>query len=172
MRNVARERERAKCEPPMTPMIDIIFQLLLFFMLMPIEEPETYLTTNLPKFPGPNDSKGPEIVLRIKVGLFAEEPQGKGVTVELNQTQQIGSTIGTTFVTEADKHRYVRALFDKLENALSDMRGKGLALTTPVLISPTPDCRHEYVVAAFDAAVAARFTNIQFAVPTYMARAE
>jgi hypothetical protein len=52
------------------------------------------------------------------------------------------------------------------------MRGKGLALTTPVLISPTPDCRHEYVVAAFDAAVAARFTNIQFAVPTYMARAE
>ena len=171
MRNVARERGKVKIEPPMTPMIDIIFQLLLFFMLMPMDEPEAYLTTNLPKTSGPNQSR-PSDELRIKVGLFAEEPQGKGVTVELNQTQQIGSTLGTTFVTEADKHRYVRALFDKLENALSDMRGKGLALTTPVLISPTPDCRHEYVVAAFDAAVAARFTNIQFAVPTYMARAE
>jgi biopolymer transport protein ExbD len=169
MRNIARERDPVKCQPPMTPMIDIIFQLLLFFMLMPSwSGDEGYLTTNLPTTQGPNRADQ-STVPRIKIGLFDEEPRGEGVTVELNQTQSIGSTVGVQFGTEDDKKRYVRSLFDKLQAALRALKDSGLQADHPVLIAPTPAVQHQYVVGAFDAAVGARFTNIQFAVPGYLA---
>jgi biopolymer transport protein ExbD len=150
-------------------MIDIIFQLILFFMLMPTwPGDEGYLTTNLPRTEGPNRADQ-TTVPRIKIGLYDEEPRGEGVSVELNQTQAIGSTVGVQFGTEEDKRRYVRALFGKLQAALAALNREGLPPNHPVLIAPTPAVQHQYVVGAFDAAVAARFTNIQFAVPGYLA---
>ena len=166
-----RRGEPAKMQPPMTPMIDCVFNLLIFFLLTPsFTAGEAYLTTNLPRTEGPRRADQ-TTVPRIKIGLFDEEPKGEGITVELNQTQSIGSTAGVQFGTEDDKKRYVRSLFGKLQAALAALKDSGLPPDHPVLIAPTPEVRHHYVVSAFDAAVAARFTNIQFAVPGYSAPA-
>lgn len=142
----ARRAERAKMQPPMTPMIDCTFNLLIFFLLMPaFSLGEGFLTTNLPRSgtgpvpPGPR----PEM---IKIELF-DEAGGRDVSIVLGGTQALGSN------------------FQSLRAALQDMRARGVAAGTPVLISPTMATRHKWVVNAFDAAVAARFADIRFAVP-------
>jgi hypothetical protein len=93
--------------------------------------------------------------VRLKIELFAVgrslefEDGGKNeyVSIRFNETQDLGSN------------------FAALRSALDDQRSRGVKAETPILISPTMGCRHKWVVRAFDAAVAARFTNIQFAVP-------
>jgi biopolymer transport protein ExbD len=136
-----------RMQPPMTPMIDCIFQLLLFFLLTPsFSANEGYLTTNLPQSEGPNAGVQKHLE-RIKIGLEAEEPNSENVSITLNDTQSLGDN------------------FEGLLSALQAFRAQGIAADHPVLIAPNMDVRHKWVVAAFDMAVAARFTNIQFAVP-------
>jgi biopolymer transport protein ExbD len=148
MRSTSRKRENVKLQPPMTPMIDCIFQLLLFFMLMPSSAGrEGYLTTNLPKDQGPNPIPKQEILERVKIELLDEGNEGQGVSIILNETQSLGDN------------------FEGLRAALEGYRAQGLQPTHPILISPTMAVRHKFVVRAFDAAVTARFTSIHFAVP-------
>ena len=147
MRSISRKRENAKLQPPMTPMIDCIFQLLLFFMLMPTSTGrEGYLTTNLPKDQGPNPGVQTKME-RLKIELLDEGNEGEGVSIILNDTQSLGDN------------------FVGLRAALEGYRTQGLQPTHPILISPTMAVRHKFVVRAFDAAVTARFTSIHFAVP-------
>jgi biopolymer transport protein ExbD len=147
MRSTSRKRENVKLQPPMTPMIDCIFQLLLFFMLMPSSAGrEGYLTTNLPKDQGPNPTTQKDME-RIKIELLDEGNEGEGVSIFLNDTQSLGDN------------------FEGLRAALEGYRAQGLQPTHPILISPTMAVRHKFVVRAFDAAVTARFTSIHFAVP-------
>ena len=148
MRNTGRTRKKVKLQPPMTPMIDCIFQLLIFFMLMPtFQSREGYLTTNLPRDQGPNPTRPEENPERIKIELLDEGNEGQGVSIVLNDTQSLGDN------------------FEGLRAALEGYRAQGLQPTHPVLISPTMAVRHKFVVKAFDAAVTARFTSIHFAVP-------
>jgi biopolymer transport protein ExbD len=148
--------EPAKMQPPMTPMIDCVFNLLIFFILTPsFALSEGFLTTNLPTSSGPVPGEKQLTEVRLKIELFnvgrsgEQEDDGKNefVSIIFNETQNLGSN------------------FAALRSALEDKRSQGVAATTPILISPTMGCRHKWVVRAFDAAVAARFTNIQFAVP-------
>ncbi len=148
MRNVARKREKKQIEPPMTSMIDIIFLLLIFFMLTPsFQGDEAYLTTNLPTNVGPNMGPSNPDIPRIKITLYDEGPEYKDVSIVLNETQSLGTN------------------FDALRSELVRLRNQGLPPDHPVLINPTMAVRHKWVVRAFDTAIAARFTNIQFAVP-------
>jgi hypothetical protein len=84
---------------------------------------------------------------RIKIELRVPEDDPKGITIVLNEKKNLGTD------------------FEALAEALQDLRESGLKADHPVLISPWMSCRHEWVVKAFDAAVAARFTNVHFAVP-------
>ncbi len=147
MRNISRKREKVKLEPPMTPMIDIIFQLLIFFLLTPtFQAHEGYLTTNLPKTSGPVEGEEQKKIERIKIGL--EDTYGPDeIVIVLNDTQVLGNN------------------FDTLEAMLRDYQGRGIAPDHPVLIAPQMSVKHKWVVKAFDAAILARFTNIHFAVP-------
>jgi biopolymer transport protein ExbD len=142
----AKRAERPKMQPPMTPMIDCTFNLLVFFILAPsLALSEGFLTTNLPRSgPGPVPPDPPPEM--ITIGLF-DEAGGQGVSIVLGGTQALGSS------------------FPLLRAALQDMRARGVAADTPILISPTMATRHKWVVSAFDAAVAARFADIRFAVP-------
>jgi len=147
MRSTSRKREKVKIQPPMTPMIDCIFQLLIFFMLMPtFQSREGYLTTNLPRDQGPNPTTQKDME-RLKIELLDEGNEGEGVSIVLNDTQSLGDN------------------FEGLRSALEGYRAQGLQPTHPILISPTMAVRHKFVVRAFDAAVTARFTSIHFAVP-------
>lgn len=153
---MGRRDEPQKMQPPMTPMIDCTFNLLIFFILTPsFSLTEGFLTTNLPTSSGPVAGKPQLTEVRLKIELFAVgrsgefEDGGKNeyVAIRFNETQDMGSN------------------FAALRSALEDKRSQGVKAETPILISPTMGCRHKWVVRAFDAAVGARFTNIQFAVP-------
>lgn len=142
-----RREDPPKMQPPMTPMIDCIFQLLLFFLLTPsFSANEGYLTTNLPQAEGPNMGLQKHLE-RVKIGLEAVDPSSENVSITLNDTQSLGDNFAGLF------------------GALDAYRDQGIAADHPVLIAPNMDVRHKWVVRAFDMAVAARFTNIQFAVP-------
>ena len=146
MRSTGRTREKVKIRPPMTPMIDIIFQLLIFFLLtssFPLHE--GYLTTNLPRYSGPNDGRLP-IPDMLKVGLVQRGASGSEVEIFFDG-------------------RLVLPDFRALEAELRGLRARGLAPDYPILIAPTAGVRHKWVVRAFDAITAARFRKICFAVP-------
>lgn len=144
---IRKPRKPDRMQPPMTPMIDCTFNLLIFFILTPSMATEGYLTTNLPTTSGPVAGKDQKNVLRIKIELQCEGAKGEDVRIVFNETTDLGVN------------------FDALKVALDEKRAAGLAANTPVLISPDMGTRHKWVVKAFDAAVAARFTEIHFAVP-------
>jgi biopolymer transport protein ExbD len=145
---VTRRAATQPLQPPMVPMISLMFQLLLFFVLMPSNQSDGYLTTNLPKTEGPVKGLQPIIEKRIKLEIFVlnDDPRGENIEICLNENQYLGTN------------------FDALRDGLIELRARGMG-EYPVLISPMMATQHKWVVKAFDAAVAARFTNIQFAVP-------
>ena len=148
MAKVLKREQSPKMQPPMTPMIDCVFQLIIFFMLMPnFQAGEGYLTTNLPTTSGPVAGKEQKDVQRIKIELEVPDDDDKSVNIILNENQVFGRN------------------FEGLLAALQGLKARGLAADHPVLISPWMGTRHKWVVRAFDMAVAARFTNIHFAVP-------
>ncbi len=148
MARATRRSGPPKMQPPMTPMIDCIFQLLLFFVLTPaLMANEAYLTTNLPQV-GPGEwPPSPGIPEPVRVALGAAGPRDENVTIVLNGIESLGDN------------------FQGLQAALEAYRARGLAAGHPVLIAPDAGVRHKWVVRAMDAAVGARFSSIQFAVP-------
>ena len=144
---IKRATKAAKMQPPMTPMIDCVFNLLIFFMLTPSSTSEGYLTTNLPNNTGPVANRDQKDIKRIKIELIAEGARGENVSIVLNETQNLGAN------------------FEGLRAALEQLRAQGLPPDHPVLIQPDMATRHKWVVKAFDQAVASRFTAIHFAVP-------
>jgi biopolymer transport protein ExbD len=145
---VNRPKAPANMQPPMTPMIDATFNLLIFFLLTPsFSMTEGYLTSNLPTSSGPVAGMPTIPVVRIKVELMDEGVKGDQCSIVFAESQNLDDN------------------FDALRAALEEKRAQGLAANTPVLISPTMRCHHKWVVKAFDACVQARFTEIHFAVP-------
>jgi biopolymer transport protein ExbD len=144
---VLKPKRPADMQPPMTPMIDCTFNLLIFFLLTPsFSLVEGYLTTNLPMSGQHRMEVGPP-PLPLKVELIDQGDRGEGVEIILPGGRSLGAD------------------FAALRTALKDMQQRGLAADTPVLLSPTTRCRHKWVVEAFDSVVAARFMDIRFAVP-------
>ena len=50
----------------------------------------------------------------------------------------------------------------KLLDGMQEKNGGSFADTNPIIIQPTPDVRWQHVVNAFNAAMAARYSNIAF----------
>ncbi len=128
-----------------TPMIDVVFLLLIVFLLMPSDEGRAYLTTGLPDL-GVGEGAPPDY-MPVEIELRVPEANKEGVAIVLNHRRALGRD------------------FRGLLAALEDLRARGLPAEHPVLIRPQWACRHKWVVRAFDVAVGARFANIQFAVP-------
>jgi len=144
-----RARKATRMQLPMTPMIDCVFNLLIFFLLTPsLARAEGYLTTNLPLETGPNNREvRPIINVAVRIELIDEGPRGEDVSIVLNDSQSLGSNFGA------------------LGAALRQEREAGLAANARVLIAPTMRCHHKWVVKAIDEVVAARFGNVCFSVP-------
>ncbi|MFO8012028.1 MAG: biopolymer transporter ExbD [Phycisphaerae bacterium] len=139
---------RGRLRGHMAPMIDIVFLLLIFFLLAPLQDAgQAYLTTNLPRFEGPNVGLPPEEYRAVDIELRVPESNQDGVGIVLNHRRRFGQD------------------FRGLLAALEHLRQRGLAADYPVRIAPAAACRHKWVVRAFDVAVAARFNRIQFTVP-------
>ena len=78
-------QEAEKIEPQMAPMIDVVFQLLIFFMLtLNIVEPEGDFNVNMPITDNASAAEDPKIVPEIKVRMIANE-DGSLNTIRLGQ---------------------------------------------------------------------------------------
>lgn len=134
------------------PMIDVIFNLLIYFVVTAsFSVEEGVLTLKLPQGSGaPEQSLAPpdqplEITLRS-----AQARIGPGVAIVL-QNQPFRGDFGE-----------LAAQLTSMQ--FNDHNPAGLyKADNPVLIRPEGEVRWQYVVDAFNAAVAARYTNVSFA---------
>jgi len=154
MKMPGRERRgKGKSELMMTPMIDIVFNLVIFFLLMPsFEAKEGYLPTNLPKTTGVHKKK----VIKeqtFRIDLLHIEPWD-------DPANQADCIIMLNRTEIADNKGLRERLTDAFNGMSEEERKKA-----PVTISPDMVVWQKHVVAAFDAAIDAGFKNIRFTVP-------
>lgn len=150
MAKTIRPPKRLILQPPLVPVIDVVFNLLIFFMCIPNAVAGAgYLTTNLPKEGGSLPKGVVDVPPHVKVTLESADGHGSGILIAIDDTLSLGDG------------------FEQLAATLHSMRVRGLAPDYPILLAPTMEVKLKYVVNAFDAVVAAQFTNIQFQCPTY-----
>ena len=146
---VSQRRQRAesppKMQPPLTPMIDVTFQLLLFFILtFTFRSAEGLIPGTLPEGEQGRQAVGVEesiyIILRP-----ADVHTGLGVVYEMK---------GRNLPLHDAQALYV---------ALQARRDALQSTDIPVVIEPGGDVLWEHVVNAFNQAVRAKFKKIGFA---------
>lgn len=136
-----RGREETKMQPPLTPMIDVTFQLLLYFLLTSTFQPgEGQIPGSLPSRGGATSPRPP-----IRIVLRPRGANHEYVSYEVDNLAAI------------DKQEELFTILRKRQNSGS------VTNETPVQIQPWTSVRWKYVVAAFNAAVRARYKNVGFA---------
>jgi len=135
VRNVQRHGEE-KVELQMTPMIDIVFQLLIFFiMTFKIASLEGDFSITMPQAPSegqPDPTQLPPIVVRMQANQ-----QGELVSVQLN-----AKTLGQKYPFEQLRNE-IRAI-------IGDERGPGSA-ETEVELDCDYNLKYAYVIEAITA---------------------
>ena len=135
-----RARPKQKMQPPLTPMIDVTFQLLIFFLLaFQLRQPEGPIPASLPKELGGEIRPRPvHIVIR---------PVGDNNNDALY---------------EIDRHPTPTADPNEVYNVLQARRESAGTNKVPVIIKPTEDVKWRFVIEAFNAAVRAKLENVTF----------
>lgn len=138
-----RPRGSANLQPPMTPMIDVTFQLLLFFLLTcEFREPEGMIPGTLPGGgPPPGDVVPLPDAIHIRLIPSADR-----------QSASYQLTGVSTVITS------VRELGNLLQVRQEQLGSREV----PVVIFPNPDVPWGFVVEAFNQAKRARFSKIGF----------
>jgi biopolymer transport protein ExbD len=133
----------ASVQPPLTPMIDVTFQLLLYFLLTSTFQPnEGEIPGTLPRAGAQSTDDPPLQPIRVTLspeGMMAENAQ-----------YRVGRLAPVTTAEE---------LFE----ALARQRRKFPDADVPVVIKPQGDVRWQFVTEVFNAAVRAKFKKIAFA---------
>ncbi|MSR69316.1 MAG: hypothetical protein EXS17_03100 [Phycisphaerales bacterium] len=147
--NNRRAAQGSRVSLAMTPMIDVVFLLLVFFVCtVRFERREEVYQLDLPARAVTADPLAlQESPLQLRVGVRA----GDHCALELS----------------ADGIVRTAASFDELAKLLEQLQrhdGEGLfERSHPVLVVPAPDCQWQDAVDAFNAAVRAGYANIGFA---------
>jgi biopolymer transport protein ExbD len=141
-----------RVELAMTPMIDIVFNLVIFFLLMPsFEAAEGYLPTNLPNTMGDDLSAPSPDGIRIDLE-HVERGRNSASQARVYLNRELVGDVAT-----------LRARLRETGRRLSASNASGKK--PPVTIAPDMAVWHKHVVAAFDAAIDAGFTDIRFTPP-------
>ena len=142
----SRDMKPASFTLNMTSMIDVVFQLLIYFVITAsFVMGEGVITANFPSGSGPSqpDPLDPKQPIRITLSSRGES----GYRLDVDRAPTAPSTFG------------------ELAKMLEGMQvGKGgfFEADNPVVIAPSGDVRWQHVVNAFNAAVRARYKNIAF----------
>ncbi len=139
-----RGRAEAKLQPPLTPMIDVTFQLLLYFLLTINYRPsEGQIPGSLPLEVG--------VAVKIKIPLkpirIVLQPRGPNRESVQYEVDNLPPT-------------------DNANELYLSLMGRQKAIGSdeaPVVIRARGDVRWKFVVEVFNAAVRAKFKNIGFA---------
>ncbi len=137
-----RPRPKPKMQPPLTPMIDVTFQLLIFFLLaFQLRQPEGPIPASLPQ-----TGTGTKVDTRLAKPIhIVIRPVGDD-----DALYEIGGYPTPT----ADPDE----VYSVLQSRKDSMGPK-----VPVIIKPTEDVKWRFVIEAFNAAVRARLENVAFA---------
>ena len=129
-----------------TSMIDIVFLLLIFFILQPFKEPENRLGADLPQDgSGPASSLEPPIKpIQIQIEFNRRNPDAAVFRIG-DETRRVNG--GPTAFRHIAKH-------------LKDLSGGNLE--TPVAIMPHGDVHFEHVLSALDACYEAKMPKVKF----------
>ena len=130
-------------QPPMTPMIDCVFQLLLFFLLTcQFRVQEGQIKANLPNIAGPQ--MAPEIPVEpLRINLTPQGSDNEGVVIDI-----VGNRSPSGMA--------------ELYGMLRELQDSG-GPDRPVIIKPLENVRWGHVVDAFNQAIRARYTNVGLA---------
>jgi len=138
-----RAPKAASVQPPLTPMFDVTFQLLLYFLLTSTFQPnEGEIPGTLPRGGPPTGVSSLQKPIRITVspeGMLAENAQ-----------YQVACLAPVTTPEE-------------LFNALAGQKQLNADADVPVVIKPQGDVRWQFVTEVFNVAVRAKFKKIAFA---------
>ncbi len=138
-------------QPPLTPMIDVVFQLLLFFLLgCKFVQDEGQIKANLPDVSGPPN---PSLVKEpVKIQLMATGVHDEGVLIEVS---------GATDKTLANASE----VWDLLVALRNQLEGGQEESDIPVIITPDERVQWKFVVDTFNHAVRAKYKNVGFSTP-------
>ncbi len=140
-----RVKPKPKMQPPLTPMIDVTFQLLLFFLLaFQLRDPEGLLPASLPK-----------------AGLGEADPQPLASPIRIVILPAGDSNEAAIYEIE----RFPTPTADPNE-VFSVLQARRIAMGTskiPVIIKPRADVRWQFVIEAFNATMRAKLENVAFA---------
>ena len=133
--------------PNLAPMVDVIMVLLVFFLLGTSLDlvKQGVLQTEL------DPGSGPGAGVRVQVNPLIQIALGDVRDGEAARIMLLDDDLGEN-------------AFDRLYQLLDQRRKAGADAANPVVIVPETNVRWTFVVQAMDAAVRAKFTNIQFAV--------
>ena len=153
---MARKRKKKnldEAEFTMTPILDVIFLLLIFFLLLPPKQIEGRLKSMLPKDKGlnaqPKEMKQYDkikIDIRRTPGAPLDIEAGTGVTVKVNKT--------------------VLGSYKELSPILQQISGRmPEGADVPVEIHGKQDVPFMFILKALNACKRARMTKVEFAAP-------
>lgn len=133
----------AKMQPPLTPMIDVTFQLLLYFLLTSTFKPDEG------QIPGSLPEKGLSAAVTeprppIRIVLWPRGANRQFVQYEVDNLAAVDK--------QEDLYRLL----------VARQRSGSVTVETPVEIRPSSNVRWKHVVGAFNAAVRAKYKNIGF----------
>ncbi len=161
---MARKRKRQAEDPikgDMTPMIDIVFQLLIFFMLtIEFKTLEGKLAANLPKDVGVNQSDA-EPKEKVEIRLKVENP-GSKISPETGEPwngQGLFKYGPDRVIVYSVGPKSMRST-DELARRLTELYRADPEQA--VTIAPYPQTVYEDVVAVLDEVVAADFKDVTF----------
>ncbi len=128
-----RRQRREKLEISITPMIDVVFLLLIFFMVTTTFNRHTELKIQLPEAEG-QEQQRKEI---IEIGIDAK---------------------GQYYV---NQHQVVNQKLETLKKAI--LKAAGASKKLPLVIAADANTPHQYVISVLDVAKQLEFVHITFA---------
>jgi biopolymer transport protein ExbD len=162
-----RLRSPVKVQPPLMPLIDVMFTMMLFFVLCSsVKQDEGLIASTLPDKGGREDvaEKVPTVDIPVEV-----RPYGNGAVYSLPSIRRPGTSEIIRF---DDEYKYAQVNpspeavpAEGLYQALNAYREKNnlTGETATIVIVPYGDVRWQYVVNAYNQAVRAKFKKIGFA---------
>ncbi len=139
-----RQSDNPPMQPPMTPMIDVTFQLLLFFLLtMTFRMAEGMIPGALPKKGMGAPEEQQEIVEPIRVKVLPAGSEKTSVNFEVEG-------YSARVATGAELYEVLKTRVEKV------------GTDSPLIITPAPDVEWGYVVEVFNQATRCRFESVEF----------
>ena len=167
-----RIREEAQDDEPqiqMTPMIDIVFQLLIFFMLAcRFRTEEGQMHAFLPKNRGQGTSKSAVTSLyEVRVKLLWVEPNSFRETSHPTNGRVLLKVKDVNIPNVTNRYGEVMPDFDRLYRIICTARDNFPPSenfpTQPVIIDARPLVPFKHIIAALNECVRAQITDITFA---------